>query len=143
MGKKRIVTKSGDSLATSIKQQVAKIAKKKLSTGTIYIQSTYNNTRLALTDKHGNMLAWSSSGALGFRGAKKGTPFAAAKVAEILTEKATAIGIKDVDIVVRGVGAGRESSIRTIASKGIDITAIRDATPVPHNGPRPPKPRRV
>lgn len=144
MGKKRIITKTGDELnATDIKRSVAKIAKKKISKGVIYIQSTYNNTKILLTDEGGNTLAWNTSGTLGFKGAKKGTPFAAAKVTEILCDKADAIGVKEVGIVVKGVGSGRESSIRTIASKGIEITSIKDVTPVPHNGPRPKKPRRT
>ena len=144
MGKKRIIQKSGDELSQAdIKRAVSKIAKKKISKGRVYVQSTYNNTKLLLTDEKGNALALGSSGALGFKGAKKGTPFAAAKVAELLCDKAQAIGIKEVAVIVKGVGAGRESSIRTIATKGIDINSIKDVTPVPHNGPRPPKPRRV
>lgn len=144
MGKKRIITKTGDELSTAdIKRAVARVAKKRISKGNIYIQSTYNNTKVLLTDEKGNTLAWNTSGALGFRGAKKGTPFAAAKVTEILCDKADAIGVKEVGVVVKGVGAGRESSIRTIASKGLEITSIKDVTPVPHNGPRPKKPRRV
>lgn len=89
------------------------------------------------------MLAWSSSGALGFKGAKKGTPFAAAKVGEMLAEKAHLMGMTEVGIVVRGVGAGREAAVRSFAAKGIDITSLKDKTPVPHNGPKPKKPRRV
>lgn len=96
-----------------------------------------------LADRAGNAIAASSSGALGFKGAKKGTPFAAAKVGETLGTKAQALGLKDVEVVVRGVGSGRESSIRGFISKGINILAIKDVTPVPHNGPRPKKPRRV
>ena len=107
------------------------------------MQSTYNNTKVILTDTKGNTLCWSSSGSLGFRGAKKGTPFAAAKVGETVGTKAQAIGIKDVSVVVKGTGSGRESAIRGFLSKGIGLTAIKDATPVPHNGPKPKKPRRV
>ncbi|OGG45594.1 30S ribosomal protein S11 [Candidatus Kaiserbacteria bacterium RIFCSPHIGHO2_01_FULL_50_13] len=111
--------------------------------GTLHIQATYNNTKVLLADKEGNTVAWSSSGALGFSGAKKGTPFAAAKVGELIGEKANIIGVKEVDVVIRGVGAGRESALRAFASKGVDVSRIRDNTPIPHNGPRPPKPRRV
>ena len=89
------------------------------------------------------MVVWSSSGSLGFAGAKKGTPFAAAKVGELIGDKAIAMGVKDVAVIVTGVGAGRESSIRAFSTKGIHITSIKDTTPVPHNGPRAPKPRRV
>ncbi|OHB15959.1 MAG: 30S ribosomal protein S11 [Candidatus Zambryskibacteria bacterium RIFOXYC1_FULL_39_10] len=109
----------------------------------LHVQSTYNNTALILTDKKGNVLATSSSGSLGFKGAKKGTPFAAAKVGETLGLKAGTLGIKEISVVVRGVGSGRESGIRGFIAKGINITSIKDVTPVPHNGPKPKKPRRV
>lgn len=144
MGKKRIVKKEEQEAAAVVKNQVeAKTGKKKLEVGILYIQSTYNNTKVLLTDIKGNALAWSSSGSLGFKGAKKGTPFAAAKVGELVGEKASNMGIKGVEAVVKGVGSGRESSIRGFLSKGIDLMGIRDVTPVPHNGPKPKKPRRV
>ncbi len=143
MGKKRIIKKGGDKEEGPVSQSVARVPKKRVTAGVLYVQSTYNNTKLLLTDKEGNSLMFSSSGALGFAGAKKGTPFAAAKVGELIGEKANLMGIKEVDVVVKGVGSGRESSIRAFASKGIDISGISDKTPVPHNGPRPKKPRRV
>mgnify|MGYP001596339742 CR=1 FL=1 len=145
MGKKRIIKKE-DTVAgdQGSKSPIAVSApKKKLTSGILYVQSTYNNTLINLTDKKGNSICWSTSGSLGFKGAKKGTPFAAAKVAELLADKAGNMGIKDVDVVVRGVGAGRESAIRSFSAKGIEINLIRDVTPIPHNGPKPPKPRRV
>lgn len=145
MGKKKIITKeevSGGDVKTA-KAPVAKTAKIKVSGGILFIQSTYNNTLMSLTDKNGNAIFWSSSGSLSFKGAKKGTPFASAKVAELLADKAINSGIKEVDVVIKGVGAGRESAVRAFAAKGIEITSIRDVTPVPHNGPKPPKPRRV
>ena len=98
---------------------------------------------MSLADTAGNVVLWSSSGSLGFAGAKKGTPFAAAKVGELIGEKAVAMGVKEVHVVVSGVGAGRESSIRAFSTKGIHILGIKDVTPVPHNGPRPKKPRRI
>ncbi|OGG73717.1 30S ribosomal protein S11 [Candidatus Kaiserbacteria bacterium RIFCSPLOWO2_01_FULL_54_20] len=122
---------------------MSRISKKNVISGTLHIHATYNNTKVLLTDKEGNAVAWSSSGALGFSGAKKGTPFAAAKVGELVGDKAALMGVKDVDVVIRGVGAGRESALRGFAGKGIEVTRIADETPVPHNGPRPPKPRRV
>ena len=144
MGKKRIITKEGQTADQGlVTRALARTAKKKHVAGILYVQSTYNNTKLLLADTAGGALAWSSSGALGFKGAKKGTPFAAAKVGELIGEKAAAIGIKEVSVVVKGVGAGRESSIRAFNSKGIDISMIRDVTPVPHNGPKPKKPRRI
>lgn len=144
MGKKRIIRKSGGTVDQGLKSRsLARLSKKNIASGTLYIHATYNNTKVMLADKEGNAVAWSSSGALGFSGAKKGTPFAAAKVGELLGDKANIIGVKDVDVIIRGVGAGRESALRGFASKGIDVTRIADDTPVPHNGPRPPKPRRI
>ncbi|MDP3965852.1 MAG: 30S ribosomal protein S11 [bacterium] len=144
MGKKRIIRKSGGSVDAGLKSRsLARVAKKNLTSGILNIHATYNNTKVLLADKDGNAVAWSSSGALGFSGAKKGTPFAAAKVGEIVGDKANIIGIKEVDVVIRGVGAGRESALRAFAGKGIDVLRISDDTPIPHNGPRPPKPRRI
>ena len=144
MGKKRIIRKSGGSVDQGLKSRsLARVAKMNIVARTLYIHATYNNTKVLLADKEGNAVAWSSSGALGFAGAKKGTPFAAAKVGELLGDKAQIIGVKEVDVVIRGVGAGRESALRGFAGKGIEVSKIADRTPVPHNGPRPPKPRRV
>ncbi|HEV3245118.1 MAG TPA: 30S ribosomal protein S11 [Candidatus Paceibacterota bacterium] len=144
MGKKRIIRKSGGSVDQGLKSRsLARIAKKNIAAGTLHIHATYNNTKALLSDKSGNTVAWSSAGALGFSGAKKGTPFAAAKVGELLGDKAAIIGVKEVDVVIRGVGAGRESALRAFAGKGIDVTRIADETPIPHNGPRAPKPRRI
>ncbi len=144
MGKKRIIRKSGGSVDQGLKSRsLSRVAKKNITAGTLYIHATYNNTKVLLTDKNGNAVAWSSSGALGFAGAKKGTPFAAAKVGELVGDKANIIGVKEVDVVIRGVGAGRESALRAFAGKGVDVTRIADDTPVPHNGPRPPKARRI
>jgi small subunit ribosomal protein S11 len=144
MGKKRVAKKSGGEVDAGKKSQaLSRGSKRKFDSGTLHVEATYNNTKVVLSDKAGNPVAWSSSGSLGFRGAKKGTPFAAAKVGELLADKAAANGVKEVDVIVKGVGSGRESAIRAFTSKGIHISAIRDMTPVPHNGPRPPKPRRI
>ena len=144
MGKKRIIRKSGGTVDQGLKSRsLARVAKKNIVSGTLHVHATYNNTKVLLSDKSGNAMAWSSSGALGFSGAKKGTPFAAAKVGELVGDKAAIIGVKEVDVVIRGVGAGRESALRGFAGKGIEITRIADDTPMPHNGPRPPKPRRI
>lgn len=144
MGKKRIIRKSGGTVDATLKaRSLARIAKKKILAGTLHVHATYNNTKVLLADKNGNTVAWSTSGALGFSGAKKATPFAAAKVGELIGDKAAIIGVKEVDVVIRGVGAGRESALRGFSSKGIEITKIADDTPVPHNGPRQPKPRRI
>ena len=143
MGKKRIVTTEGaeGNDAKSTAPQVS--AKKRVDSGILHVQSTYNNTKVMLTDTHGNALLWGSSGGAGFRGAKKGTPFAAAKVGETLALKAQNLGLREISVVVKGVGSGRESAIRGFISKGVTISSIKDETPVPHNGPQPKKPRRV
>lgn len=142
MGKKRIVAKGEtESVGGAARGSVSK--KRVLDRAVLYVESTYNNTKLTLADEKGNVVAFSSSGALGFQGAKKGTPFAAAKVGEALAAKAQQIGVREVSVVVKGVGSGRESSIRGFINKGFSLSGIRDATPVPHNGPRPPRPRRV
>jgi len=141
MGKKRIVKKGGD--VTAAGKGSTRVSKRKMESGTLYVEATYNNTKVSLADTSGNVVAWSSSGSLGFAGAKKGTPFAAAKVGELLGDRATQMGVKEISVVVSGVGAGRESAIRAMSAKGIHITGIKDTTPVPHNGPRPPKARRV
>jgi small subunit ribosomal protein S11 len=144
MGKKRIVKKSGGEVNAEMQSKsLSRASKKKVDSGILFVQSTYNNTIVLLSDKSGNALVSSSSGSLGFNGAKKGTPFAAAKVGELIGEKAVMMGVREVDVVVKGVGSGRESAIRAIAGKGIGIASIRDVTPIPHNGPKPPKPRRV
>src|SRR5438105_1458081 len=142
MGKKRIVKKGGEEGGGS-RSSSARSPRRKMDAGLVYVEATYNNTKMSLADLGGNVVVWSSSGSLGFSGAKKGTPFAAAKVGELVGEKAHGMGVKEVSVVVKGVGAGRESSIRAFATKGININSIKDMTPVPHNGPRSPKPRRV
>ena len=120
-------------------KKTAKIAEK----GKVFITSTFNNTIVTLTDEKGNAVVSSSAGALGFSGARKSTPYAAAKVGEFLGEKGTMIGLKEATVVICGVGAGRESLLRAFTGKGIQVRSIKDVTPIPHNGPRPPKPRRV
>ena len=144
MGKKRIIKKSGRGMDQGRKERaLSKIAKKRLERGVLHVEATFNNTKAVLTDDSGNAVMSSSAGALGFSGARKSTPYAAAKVGELLGDKALAIGLKEASVVIRGIGASRESALRAFAGKGIQIRAIKDATPVPHNGPRPPKPRRV
>lgn len=144
MGKKKVTTADTDTAAAAPAAPAEKrSSKKRFETGILNVESTYNNTKVVLADSKGNTLAWSTSGALGFRGAKKGTPFAAAKIGEVIGDKAAAFGMKEVKVVVKGVGSGRESAIRGFISKGINLTVITDHTPVPHNGPKPRKPRRA
>jgi small subunit ribosomal protein S11 len=129
--------------ATEVKAAPSKTPKKKIVSGILNVEATFNNTKVIFADKVGNVLFWSSAGSLGFRGAKKGTPFAASKVGDIIGGKAEMLGVKDADVVVRGVGSGREPAIRAFMAHGIEITSVKDATPVPHNGPKAKKPRRV
>lgn len=141
MGKKRIIKKGGDSSVTGT--ALTRIPKKKIALGVLNILATFNNTILTLCDTKGNSLISVSSGAIGFKGSRKSTPFAAAKVGEMIGDKALQMGMKDASVIIRGIGAGRESALRGFSSKGITITRISDLTPVPHNGPRLPKPRRI
>jgi len=152
MGKKRIIKEEATQTTPEEGAKVPAVvsvptpasgSKKRFDSGILCVESTYNNTKLVLTDLKGNTLAWSTSGALGFKGAKKGTPFAAAKIGEKIAEKAVTFGIKEVKVIIKGVGSGRESAVRGFISKGINLTTIQDMTPVPHNGPKPPKPRRT
>ncbi len=143
MGKKRIVKKGGGEGESGTPRAASRMSRRDLGAGTLHIHATYNNTKVLLSDPKGNTVAWSSSGSLGFKGAKKGTPFAAAKVGELIGDRALQVGMKEANAVVKGVGSGRESALRAFAAKGIHITEIRDTTPIPFNGPRPKKPRRV
>lgn len=144
MGKKRVNKMQGSGVDSGKRDRaLSKGSKRKLERGILYIESTFNNTKLTLTDEAGATVMWSSAGALGFSGNRKATPFAAAKVGEVLGEKALVAGLKEVDVYIKGVGSGRESALRAFAGKGIGIISIHDVTPIPHNGPRPPKPRRV
>jgi len=149
MGKKKIVKQDEAALLKEKEQIDAKLKKeikessKKIKEGRVYISSTYNNTIISLTDNSGNVLHWASAGNIGFKGAKKSTPFAASKVAETLSQAAQKKGIETIQIYVKGIGAGRDSAIRSLAARGLDIVSIKDITPIPHNGCRLPKPRRV
>ncbi len=136
--KKAVKQKSGEGASSQ-----SKLQKKKITKAVLHVEATFNNTKVVVTDTSGNALFSSSSGSLGFKGAKKGTPFAASRVGEILAEKAESIGIKEIGVVIRGVGSGREPAMRAFVARGFELSFIKDETPVPHNGPRPKKPRRV
>jgi small subunit ribosomal protein S11 len=114
-----------------------------VSHGRAYIQSTFNNTIVTVTDADGDVLSWASSGSVGFKGTKKGTPFAARLAAEAVARKALDFGMRRVDVYVRGPGGGRETAIRSLQTAGLEVTSIRDITPIPHNGCRPPRRRRI
>nr|BCG67739.1 ribosomal protein S11 [Haptophyceae sp. NIES-3900] len=130
-------------MVKQIKKSINKKLKGSILNGVSHIRSTFNNTIVTVTDLKGNTISWSSAGANGFKGAKKGTPFAAQMAAEKVGKQAIDLGIKQVEVLVNGPGAGREAAIRALQTSGLEITLIRDITPVPHNGCRPPKKRRV
>ena len=117
--------------------------KKNVERGQAHINSTFNNTMVTLTDMQGNALSWASAGQLGFRGSRKSTPFAASEAADVAAKKAIDQGLKTVEVYVKGPGSGRESAIRSLQAAGLEVTMIKDVTPIPHNGCRPPKKRRV
>ena len=125
------------------KKGAKKRVKKNVEHGQAHIQASFNNTIVTITDAEGNALSWASAGGLGFRGSKKSTPYAAQMASETATKAALVHGLKTVDVYVKGPGAGREAAIRALQTAGLEITAINDVTPVPHNGCRPPKRRRI
>ncbi len=129
-------------MAKAVRKKKKRV-KRNVVSGVAHIQSTFNNTIVTFTDHDGNVLCWSSAGESGFKGTRKGTPFAAQVAAENAAKKAMAFGMKEVDVRIKGPGAGRETAIRAIQSAGIRVKSIRDVTPIPHNGCRPPKRRRV
>ncbi len=128
---------------TTKKKTFKKKEKKVVSSGLVHIQASFNNTIITFTDQVGNVLTWSSSGSLGFRGSRKGTPFAAQQASLTAANKAKEYGVRVVEVRVSGPGAGRESAVRALATAGIEVRSIKDRTPIPHNGCRPPKKRRV
>ena len=131
-------------MAKSLKKVVRKRREKKLvERGAAHIRSSFNNTIVTITDTNGNALSWASAGGLGFRGSKKFTPFAAQSAAETAAKNAMDYGLKTVEVFVKGPGAGREAAIRSLQTAGLEVTMIKDVTPIPHNGCRPPKRRRV
>lgn len=148
MGKKKVTTQTGDAAAKAAdgaapaKAPSAKKSKK-IQAGKVYVNASYNNTVVTVTDLQGNVIAWASSGSLGFGGPRKATPFASTKVIAALAEKLQGNGPQDIDIIVKGIGSGRDSAIRSLINHGFNILSIKDATPIPHNGPRPKKVRRV
>jgi small subunit ribosomal protein S11 len=149
MGKKKVTTQSNEEAlaqGAAVEAAVAKSGGKKsrrVEKGKVYINASYNNTVITITDTGGNVLAWASAGSLGFSGPKKATPFASSKVVAAIVEKIQSTGPKEVEVIVKGIGSGRDSAIRSLINEGFILTSIKDVTPIPHNGPRPPKVRRV
>ncbi len=151
MGKKRIIKQTEEELIKEREKVDAAVKKEvklqapsgKMPEGRVYISSSYNNIIITLTDSRGNVLSWASSGSIGFKGTKKATPFAASKVAEAIAQTIKKLGIEKLEIFIKGIGGGRESAVRSLAARGFDITSITDVTPIPHDGCRSPKVRRV
>lgn len=152
MGKKKIIAPTGErslqekeameAKAESVKQRSAS-SRRMVTNGVAYIRASYNNTMVTLTDDRGNTLAWATSGSLGFKGPKKATPYSATRVADALAGKTDKIGLRDIHVKVSGIGAGREAALRGLAQAGFNILSVEDTTPLPHNGCKPPRPRRV
>ena len=146
MGKKRVATVKGGEAQKKIEAQKAKKRKKrarKIARGNVYIRATYNNTALTATDGDGNTLAWATAGAAGFKGPRKATPYAATQVVDILMTKLENFDFEEMHLYVSGIGSGRDSAVRALTGKGFNIQSIKDITPMPHNGCRPKKRRRV
>jgi small subunit ribosomal protein S11 len=130
-------------MAAAKKTRTKRREKKNIEKGSVHIKSSFNNTMVTVTDVHGNAISWASAGGMGFRGSRKSTPFAAQTAAETAAKSAMEHGLKSVEVFVKGPGSGREAAIRALQSAGLDVTMIKDVTPIPHNGCRPPKRRRV
>jgi small subunit ribosomal protein S11 len=150
MGKKRIIQKTeeelfkeGEKIERQMKKEVKVSETPPQKEGRIYIFSSYNNTIITLTDNKGDVIKWHSAGSIGFKGTKKATPFAASKVAEAASQTAKKLGVEKVAVFIKGIGSARESALRSLASHGLNILSVKDVTPIPHNGCRPPKVRRV
>jgi small subunit ribosomal protein S11 len=151
MGKKHIIETNQEELikeAGKVEAAVNKEAKVKsaiagVKEGKVFVSSSYNNTLVTLTNQRGQVLAWKSAGSVGFKGAKKATSFAASKVAEAIANICKKMGIEKIEVLIKGIGAGRESAVRTLVAQGLNVSSIRDVTPIPHNGCRPKKVRRV
>jgi len=147
LGKKRVITKTGDKVITTEEGVKVKLHKKsvkrRLVKGLIFVRASFNNTIVTITDEQGNVIVWSSAGNIGFKGTKKSTPYAATLVGKVAAEKAKIFGFREGIVYVRGLGPGREAAIRDVVSAGIDVVGIIEDTPVAHGGVKPPKPRRV
>ncbi len=139
----KAAAKTGKTAKAGKKKTFKKKEKRVVHNGLVHVQATFNNTIVTISDPEGNTISWSSAGSLGFRGSRKGTPFAAQQASMTAASKAKDVGLRIVDVRVSGPGSGRESAIRALATSGLEVRAIKDSTPIPHNGCRPPKKRRV
>lgn len=151
MGKKHVIEtnqeeaiKEQEKIDKTVAKEVnVKPAASRVQEGKIFVSSSYNNTIITLADSRGQVLSWKSAGSVGFKGAKKATSFAASRVAEAIANICKKLGVEKIEVLIRGIGAGRESAIRTLVAQGLNVVAIKDVTPIPHNGCRPKKTRRV
>jgi len=143
MGKKRIIKKREEGKPHGVAAPPTPRGKRKLADGILFVEATYNNTIVTVTDQNGNTLAWSSAGACGFRGPKKATPYAASMIVKTIADKVKETGLREVAVFVTGVGSGRDSAVRALNANGFTVTNIKDMTPLPHNGCRPSRARRV
>ncbi|MBI5306488.1 30S ribosomal protein S11 [Candidatus Wolfebacteria bacterium] len=152
MGQKKVIEKTKDEILKEEKQLETAVAKSasapktaggKVDTGVVYLNFSYNNTILTATKKNGDVVSWITAGSLGFSGPKKATPFAASKMVSAISDKLKKIGFINIEVVLKGVGSARDSALKSLAAQGFNIVSIKDVTPIPHNGPRPPKVRRV
>ncbi len=150
MGKKKVgkedsaaVLKQAEATEGAVAATAAKSVNKRVEKGNVYVKASYNNTIISVTDEKGNLICWGTAGALGFKGPKKATPFAASKIVAALTEKLRKAGLSTITIHLNGIGGGRDSAVRSFANQGFNILGIHDVTPIPHNGPKPKKVRRI
>lgn len=150
MGKKKVgkenegeLLKEAGKVETAVAAAAGQTVTKRAGRGNVYVKASYNNTIISVTDEKGNLLFWNTAGSLGFTGPKKATPFAASKIVAALTEKLKKAGMNDITIYLNGIGGGRDSSVRSFVNQGFNVVAIKDVTPIPHNGPKPKKVRRI
>lgn len=150
MGKKKVgkenegdILKEAGKVETAVAAAAGVNVTKRAGKGNVYVKASYNNTIISVTDEKGNLLFWNTAGSLGFTGPKKATPFAASKIVAALSEKLKKAGMNDVTIYLNGIGGGRDSSVRSFVNQGFNVLAIKDVTPIPHNGPKPKKIRRI
>lgn len=151
MGKKKVIKqtegqaiKESEAVSGSVAAKSGNaVSRQRTEHGRVYVQASFNNTIVTVTDAKGNVITWMSAGSIGFSGPKKATPFAASKIIEAISEKVKKSGPSIVDVYIRGIGKGRDSAVRTLAAKGFTVNSIKDVTPIPHNGPKPKKVRRI
>jgi small subunit ribosomal protein S11 len=143
MGKKKVATQTGAEEKATATPTPSVSKRRRIENGRVYVNASYNNTVVTVTDEKGDVITWASAGSIGFSGPKKATPFAASKIVSVLSEKLKNIGLMNLEVHVRGVGGGRDSAVRSFINQGFNVMNIKDVTPVPHNGPRPKKVRRV